>query len=341
MVSDDQEWFDRFLADPPAGLEEAAAIVAEAEAAREAGDLGPDPEADGAVLDVLGWLEARCDGFGYEGRHILPPADALPAGMEICGAASVPLDPSDLAEGITIYGDATVEDPYDAPMVAVAWAEGSGGFGGDGEQTPVEVRGGEGTIAPITVFQQTVPEGMGQVVTWTEGDGPAMGVYGRWWVEGQRDELVAIADAVEVVDGRYVVPPETLPPGLTELHSGSLAPLQLLGPSGSEGGYLASLQGSDGDSVSVFGFLSTPEEFEAMRFLTLDVGPTTIDGRSALSGHAWSEDHPAIVAMRSDDGSTVRFTGLGSDLAEIEELAASARPLDPEEWGQVVSSGPC
>lgn len=157
MSSGDDSAFAAALAEAPAELEEATAVIQEAEA-----NGSESPEANAAVAEILNWVELHCQQGepGQSQRRIAPPIDAELEGLTFCGTTALPPTPDDGRSGMVLYGAAGASDPYDGPMLGVIWNPADdGGHGGDGDPEPVTVRGQSGVAAPITVFQQTiVPE---------------------------------------------------------------------------------------------------------------------------------------------------------------------------------------
>src|SRR5690606_18345406 len=111
---------------------------------------------------------------------------------------------------------------------------GGSGHRGDGDSTPVTLRTEHGAtnavVAPMTVFQQVVLPDLGTVVAWTE-EGVEVGLYGRGWSMDRVDELVAIAEQIQVADTgadeegklRFELPVEALPDGFSEAVRGPAA----------------------------------------------------------------------------------------------------------------------
>ena len=219
-------------------------------------------------------------------------------------------------------------------MLGVIWGT-EGDQSGDGNRTPVRVRGTDGVSAPITVFQQVILDELGTVIAWHEGD-LSVGLYGRLWDQSRTDELVAVADSLEFVDGGFRLPPAALPDGYEKVFEGSPDFLSLLLPVNAT--YEVHYRTTDGQPgiLNVNGFVASPEEFEAFRFLTLGLERTKSGGQDAISGNAWSADGPAVVTWREDDGLVIRLLGLQVDLKTVQEAAAATRELTRSEWVEVV-----
>jgi hypothetical protein len=332
MASGDDSAFDAVLAEAPAELEEAAAVVREADA-----NGTESPEAETAAANILNWTELHCQQSepGQSQRRIAPPINAQFDGLTFCGTTAFPPSPDDGRSGMVLYGTAGASDPYDEPMLGVLWnAADDGGHGGDGDSEPVTVRGQSGVAAPITVFQQTILPELGTVIAWTDREN-ALGLYGRGWSMDRADELVAIADRLEVVDTGFRIPGDVLPAGFAEVFSGSPSVTSLVfAPSPL---YSLRYQGDDG-LLDVNGIQMSEDEFEAFRFFTIGVDQGDVGTHQGLVGNAWHADGPAVVTWRESDGLVVRIVGIGVGLDTAREVATASRDLTEEEWAELVEA---
>lgn len=168
---DDSRLVVALEAPPPALREPAAAIIA---AERSGGDRS---EAAGST--VLRWVEANCN--AGEGRRMAVPLGSTPGSLRLCLASSGLPERAEEDGGLVLYGGGG--DPYSGPMLGVVW--GDQDLRGDGDATPVRVRGRAGVAAPITVFQQTLALLFGAAKYQlhyqlaSHGDEPAVGSDGR------------------------------------------------------------------------------------------------------------------------------------------------------------------
>jgi hypothetical protein len=289
---------------------------------------------------VLAWIELNCDldaaseTGDAEDRRVAPRFDATPSGFEICQAGSMFSIPGSDDIGAVIYGNMTVDDPYNGEMLGVLWGT-EGGHGGDGDRTPVTVRGIEGVAAPITVFQQVILEDLGTVIAWQQ-EGYSIGLYGRGFDQSRVAELLEFADALVLRDGVFELAPDSLPVGFGEIYRGSSDAMSLVIPIGDS--YRVSYRDLDaGRLLTVSGHEMSADEFDSMRFLTVGLDREDFDGRDAIVGNAWNADGPAVVAWREPDGLVVRFVGLGTDLDTVRETARSARELNRSQWADIVN----
>lgn len=315
----------------------------------------------GAVLGVLAIVIAGVGcgddddgGAGDESTvdptgHVGIPVDETPEGLKLCLAADHPdIDGGTEADDddgqVVIYGHPTPGDPYAGTMLGLFWApKDEVDYRGDGDPTPVEVRGRDGVAAPITVFQQTVLPDLGTVVAWEE-HGMSVGLMGREWPAHRTDELVKLADALEYDDGRFSIPDDALPTGYEELYAGSSASMSVLAPADLD--YWVMYVNGDGKgdgTVTVYGLHGSKAEFEAFRFLALDLDQADLHGDETITGNAWDPDSgPAVVTWREPDGRIVRIVGSNVDLPVITEFAQYTRQLTPDEWKALQAAAkPC
>lgn len=319
---------------------------------RTAMDAGEDPvplteDEEAAINRVLVWVQDACAGSVVK---VAPPLADLPDGLEVCAAFAMPPTADAQPAGqVAVYAPGDAADPYAGPVVALLW--GTESHAGDGEPTPVTVRGTEGVVAPITAFQQVVLEELGSVVAWTEGD-VSFGLYGRGWDLSRADELVAMADAITADGDGYAVPTPALPAGFEVVHTGSSDASGFVG----SGEYSVSLvpTGSDATDdpdadlptqqlITVTGSASTPGSEELWRVFALESERTTIDGRPvAFSAGAWGEAGPVMASWREDDDHHVTVMALGPAAAAgadlVREVVAASRPLTPDEWTELASA---
>jgi hypothetical protein len=313
-------------------------LADDAELVESADERDPSPAAQAAAKRIYDWATVNC--ASGTGRHVAPPADADLAGFELCGVFSIPppATADETSAAVSIYGEADRADPYDGPMLAVLTAPtGSGGFAGDGDRTPVTVRGLSGEAAPITVFQQSVVPELGTVVAWTE-NGEDVGVFGRLWGKERVPELVAIADRLEPANASFTVPDDALPHGYELVYRGKTDATWSLVGGALFGDYSINYR-DGGANIYVSGWKTTPDGFDRSRFFALPLAHERIGDRDALFGSAWSDDKGPWVAMwREPDGLAVRVIGLGASATQTRGIAVQARDLNHAEWGDVVAS---
>ncbi|MEO7837703.1 MAG: hypothetical protein ABIS21_08715 [Acidimicrobiales bacterium] len=330
-ASGDDSTLVQVLASAPPELSDAARVL------RQPGPGGR--ERSKAEADVLEWTQLHCERRqpGESERHVAPPSDAEFEGLAFCGTTAFPWSPANDRSGMVLYGASSTGDPYDGPMLGLLWnATDDSGYGGDGDSHPVTVRGHAGVAAPITVFQQVILPELGTVIAWSEG-GRALGLYGRLWPLERRDELVAIANKLEAVDGGFRLPDSVLPSGYAEAFSGDPSVTSIvLAPSPL---YSLRYEGDDG-LLDVNGLQMSEAEFEAFRFFTMGVDQDEVAGRPALAGNAWNKEGPSVVTWRESDGLVVRIVGIGVPLETAREVADRSRELTEDEWTAVVRTNP-
>jgi hypothetical protein len=315
---------------------------------RDAMAAGEDPvplteEEEAAINRVLVWVQDACAGSVVK---VAPPLADLPEGLEVCAAFAMPPTADAPPAGqVAVYAPGDAADPYAGPVVALLW--GTESHAGDGETTPVTIRGTQGVVAPITAFQQVVLEDLGSVVAWTEGD-VSFGLYGRGWDRSRADELVAMADAITADGDGYAVPAQALPAGFKVVHTGPSDASGFVGT----GEYSLSLVPAADDTgadlpaqrlITLTGSASSPGSEELWRVFALESERTTIDGRQvAFSAGAWGEAGPVMAGWREDDEHHVTVMALGpeaaADAALVRDLVAASRPLTPDEWTELAGA---
>ncbi len=333
FATGDEPAMNKALEKAPPEIADDARTVREADASNSRSN-----EAEAASGRVLDWTELHCRRGkpGDSERRVAPSIDAEFPGLKFCMTLPFPEGVADeRPSGMVLYGSSTSKDPYDGAMLGLLWNPSDGAnHAGDGDSTPVTVRGRKGVAAPISVFQQTILPELGTVIAWTEGD-TSFGLYGRRWSQGRADELVTIANRIEESDAGYRIPSSALPQGFGDVFSGDAGVTQIVLPIGSL--YSLQYRGTSG-TLSVAGLQMTEEEFEAFRFFTVSVDDRKVGERDALAGNAWTKDGPAVVTWREPDGLVVRIVGIGVPLLTAMQVANEARELSAEEWAAVVQA---
>lgn len=299
-----------------------------------------------ALQRVTAWLGVVCN----DGHLVAPPLDAVPAGIEVCMGSNLPVDPSaHIDQGhMVIYGRADLEDPFTGPLLTLTW--GAGSYAGDGEMTPVTVRGTDGVTGPIGVFQAVALADLGTVVAWHE-DGLGFALYGRGWDQSRSDELVALAEQMTPamvpsgegveVDG-WEIPAEALPEGFISIHRGTSAGGSLI-----QFGTYSVWYGTGGeqDSTTLNGMVGPPGDEMAWRAFALESELIDVDGKEvAFTKRAWTDDGPTVASWRVDDDHYVIIASIGPGGVtgeELLELVRASRPLTDEEWRAVASTVAC
>lgn len=315
------------------------------EAARALLDVQPSDDPN-VVADtsneVFGWIEVKCHpdvaqpGVDAPDRRLAPPPGARLEPLVFCSVIPGATLGDDEFGRAVLYGDPGASDPYAGPMLGVVWGT-DWDARGDGEPTPVRVRGRDGVAAPITVFQQTILEELGSVVAWEE-EGLSVGLYGRLWDQSRIGELVALVEQLEFVDGGFRFPPDAVRPGFAPVYSGAAGALGLVFQVNTTYQVQYQLSESDLGLVTLTGRIATPDEFEAFRFFALDTGRTDLGCRPAIVGNAWGGAGPAVVIWREIDGLVISLVGIGVPLDAVQNLAAQTRELTRSEWTDLVQS---
>lgn len=305
----------------------------------------PSQEDEAAVNRVLVWMQDACAGAVVK---VAPPLVDLPEGWAVCNASATP--PTDGYDDPTgraaVYAPASAADPYAGAVVALLWGPES--HAGDGETTPVTVRGTEGVVAPITAFQQVVLEELGSVVAWTEGD-VSFGLYGRGWDLSRADELVAMADAVTADGDGYAVATSALPAGFETVYTGP-SDASMLPGTGDFSVSLMSTRAVDADDqavdqslITISGSTGSPGSDELWRIFALESERTTIGDRQvSFSTAAWGPTGPVFASWREDAEHHVIVTAVGTGAASeadvVRDLVTASRPLNSEEWTELANA---
>src|SRR4051812_47498327 len=182
----DETQLNSVLADAPSSLRDLATRALAEESSSGSGG-------DQATRELLQWVETHCHpDVGASGdaanRRLAPPSDSV-AGLQLCSAGTTPSVGGATNDNVVLYGRTGSSDPYDSPMLGVV----TGGWDhkGAGVTPPVRVRADDGLPAPITVFQQVTPEGLGPVIAWEQREMP-IGLYGAFLHEGHVAELLPL-----------------------------------------------------------------------------------------------------------------------------------------------------
>lgn len=345
VSSGDDATLRRVLDQAPSELAGDAALLREAEDDRP----GPNSAAvDEAAARLTRWVEVNCHpDTGTEradaaDRRLAPPVGSTPDGLAVCSAGRVPAYPAgEEGVGMVLYGETGRDDPYTGPMLGVMWSP-DDGHAGDGDPTPVRVRGTDGVAAPISVFQQVVLPDVGTVVAWEE-EGLEVGLYGRGWALSRADELVALADNLvfDVAARTFALPEGARPAGYREVFAGSPTSMSVLIPPGPgyQVRYQPSVDEAGGGIVTLSATVASAPEAEAYRFLGIDTRRETLDGRPAVAGSLWhAGEGPWVESWREPDGLTVRIVGMGVEEGAVRQVAAATRELSRDEWTAVVDS---
>ncbi len=337
------------MGDDVATFVEADRLDRDARADDRSHDMGEEELA--AVGRVMGWIELECAG----GTRVAPPLDALPAGLEVCGANAFPpglMEDLDTGQAV-VYAPADAEDPFGGPVVVLMWG-GDGGFKGDGDGEAVTLREAHGVtdavIAPITAFQQVVLPDLGTVVAWTE-DGEAFGLYGRGWPRDRADELVAVAESMQRGDGdggaAYDIPTDSLPDGFTEVVRAPGSAVSIMHLGSYTVTYRAEGAAADGGTdtiedgaplITLSGSASEPGTEDLWRLLTLSSERIEVAGRTvSFTADGWGEGGPVIASWRTGDGH-VSLMGFNVDEETVLAVVEASRELADDEWLELTGS---
>lgn len=247
---------------------------------------------------------------------------------------------------ITIFGDASVSDPYDAPMIGLAVST-EEGFRDDATVRPVRIRDhSDAVISDLTgPFGARLKRG-GLVISWSDGK-QTVGVLGRGYRPEREAELIALADRVTVNGSRAHLPSADLPESYMEVFDGDLGALSTL-TIDPDFTYLVIANKGE---LTLDASVKNRAEAEAIRFLSDELRPTTLDGTRMLVGPILTVPQsrvpalggvPSLVRWQVDEGVTFNLKTVGHrpsstlDLEQLKRLATTLRRQSRSEWEQTI-----
>lgn len=287
----------------------------------------PSEEDMSHVQDLLIWMGDHCNTNGEAIRRIAPPA--APVGFVSCGdMGAIPVEQSPQPEGAMVaYGDASLDSPFNGTVISIL----TGVLAGPGDQpsTDVIVQGNPAVTGPARFFQGGGGPESTRVVAW-ELDGVDVTVIGRGFGEDRADELVALANEVQLIDDVATLPGTTF----DEIYAGSIRPAMATVPFFvSQAEYQANYrQLDDLGTVSVNGLRLTPAEFSAARAFFFDSEPREFNGHDGFVADAWSETGPYVAAWQEPDGQVVWVSGIGVARETTIDIAEASTELTAEQW---------
>ncbi|MBK5287718.1 MAG: hypothetical protein JJE46_04545 [Acidimicrobiia bacterium] len=338
-----------YLRDAPAEIRSVALAILAANAA------GRSPtETDSQAL--LNWYGVACfpnaaqPGAAPDQQRYAPSPDV--SNFDICSATNRPRAADTYAAAhpayghMTIFGDTSISDPYDAPMIGLALSS-EEGFRDDETARPVTIPGHpDAVISNLTgPFGASLEHG-GLVISWSDGK-QTVGVFGRGYGPEREGELIALAHRVTVDGSGPHLPSADVPESYKTVFDGPLVALNTLGPSvATDSTYAITANRGELQFGATIG--SAPAS-EAIRFLGSQLRPVTVHGVRMLAG-PWASTStpsanstpPAMLRWREPNGVTFTLVSIGHrpdqtpSLDQLKELAASVRRLNRSEWERVI-----
>lgn len=266
----------------------------------------------------------------------LAPSE-VPDGLVLCAAFESPpvaLTPSPSTP--TIWGDASLDDPWSGPLVATWTSEPSEFPIHDGAEDVV-VHGVDGYVAPMPLFQAISSAEWGHIVTWPDPSGAAIEVAARG---ATAEAAVAIAENVTMGDDATpTLAAGTLGANTAPIYKGVGVSPYL---AGSTGGWVLSYGGAahtlaaradDLRALSVTGFQGGADDLQTLRYSTVASASTTIRGHDAIEYAAFESTFgPFGIAWAETPHLIVQVVGPGLDAATVRSVAESLSPIDATEW---------
>lgn len=271
-------------------------------------------------------------GAGAEVPERYAPA-AAPPGTALCAAGALPADPGLPVdpdhEVTTVWGDASLPDPWRGPLAVITERDGDAYYEHDGA-TPVRVGGHPADVAPIPVFQGVSSASLGHIVTWRTSATRVVEITAR---DATAAQAVALAEKVGFTAGRPTLAGDALGPRTAVIHAAT-APA----PPGDTWSVLYSGPEAGGSGLlTVDGVPTTPDDLEILRLYSIASGTTTVAGRPGVRLTRWDPGKgPFTLAWHTADGQTVTVTGLGLSEAQVTAAVASIRRLSAGEWQALV-----
>lgn len=312
-------------------------------------DVSPDLAGQVAVLDdsssssdarrtaaegIARWLSVECGGPD-EGAIRLVPGD-VPDGLTLCAAIDTPaVAGPPQTSTVTIWGDASRDDPWAGPLVGIFVSEGDVPVHDGAER--IAVQRVDGYVAPMSLFQAVSSAEWGHIVTWRRPSGGVIEVAVRG---ASPDDAVRIAELVDVEGTTPALPSGALGPRTAAIHQGPGIGPYLSDPTGGWTlSYHSGGPGTGSDSprlLRVSGLRGGPDDLQSLRFWAVSTRPIEVRGQSGLAYAAFdAEDGPFGIAWQEAAGSIIQVVGLGLDRQVVAGIAASLRETAAPEWREV------
>ena len=279
---------------------------------------------------------------GDDRVEVWAPAE-VPEGYAICSierrsgeaAAEDPARPH-----LEVYADVGLADPYTGPLVWVVAIE-----VGDGleelldESTPDTTPAGRAVlVGPASEFQLArLPGEAGVVVTWRIGDGVAVQLAGR---RVGRDELLAIADAVELDALVATLPLGALPEGFGSL--GDVYELErrtdfLFGLDYRP----EEIDGRVDDQLTVLGSTGDLAAMEAFRFRAATSERIEVQGHPGVAADVGEAGRgPFVVTWLAEDDLVLRLFSFDLGTDRLRAIAETVEPLGETEVEKLATGVP-
>jgi len=302
-----------------------------------------DPSSSGddrrrAVEDIARWLGVECGGPEGDGIRLVP--GGVPAGLNLCAALDTPAvtAPAPETSTVTIWGDASRDDPWAGPLVGMFVSAGDDVPVHDGAEE-VTVQGVVGYVAPMPLFQAVSSGDWGHIVSWHRPSGGVIEVAVRG---APGDDARRVAELVDARGTAPALPSDALGPRTAPIHEGrGIAPFL----SDSTGGWMLSYHAGglgaapgaeDVRLLRVSGLRGSAADLQTLRFWALSTRPVDIRGTVGLDYAAFdAEAGPFGIAWHEAAGVIIQVVGLGLDREAVRAVAASLQEADAPRWRNV------
>ena len=263
-------------------------------------------------------------------------------GITVCGVRNshAPPEPG-MADTstITIYGDGTLADPYNGPLVGLT-ANNDLILGTADAVASIELPGGPSgaeVSAMADPFENPVPDG--RAIQWGDAAANYFAIAGRR-ITGDVDGMLArLAGRVTFAAGTATIPSEALPAGWRVLYSG---PSAAVNPSGRFAQQTFSVTANHA-ALYLVGTILAPQAAEALRFLIPNLQTGSVDGHTAfVSPETAPDGRPLVKSVgRWVDGAVtltvIRTQTKGASVPTIEQFIRATKKLTRSEWESLVT----
>jgi hypothetical protein len=313
--------------DVPAELVDAVSVLDDATSSSD--------ERDRAIGKVGDWFLVECGGPGGGDVRLVPTQ--VPDGLVLCGAFDMPaVEPETDGSTPTIWGDASLDDPWAGPLVGIWTMEVDELYGHDDAEA-ITVHGVSGTVAPMPLFQAVSSREWGHIVTWRDSAGLVFEVAARG---ASPTDAVRIAELVTFGDGAPPsLPADALGPETAPIYEGR--GLGAYG-SGGTGGWMLqyrprTLENAEGTEdlrlVMITGSPGVPDDLHTLRFWSVTTKPFEVRNQDGLEYAAFdAAEGPFGIAWQEAPGVIVQVLGLGLDEQTVRNLTGSLEETDADEW---------
>ena len=289
-------------------------------------------ERDEAFDDVGKWFFVECGGAS-DGELRLVPTQ-VPSDLVLCFALDLPTTDPDIEPSTpTIWGDASLDDPWAGPLVSVSTDDDGEVPVHDGAEE-ISLHGVSGFVAPMPLFQAVSSAEWGHIATWRDPSGPVVEVATRG---ASPTEAVRIAELVTLGDdGTPSLPTDALGSETAPISDDlGVRPYGLSSTDGWNLQYGGDMEAGAEDPrlLIVSGSPGVSDDLQPLRFSALTAEPFEIRNQVGLEYAAFdAETGPFGIAWEETPGLIVQVVGLGLDQQTVRDVAASLEEVDAGGW---------